>query len=669
MRKKTNKALAILLTVMFILTLLPAMALPAFAAEDDDDDGYEGIVVKVGVPGEELTYEMVVIALAEAGIDRYIHEELFSLIINEGVTGIANDAFKECAGITSVTIPVSVVEIHDSVFCSFFPNLTSIDVAEDNKFYWSIDGVLFNRDMTRLIRFPQAKMINEYIIPEEVIEILPFAFSNCGNLEYVTILDGVESIGYSAFGWSGLTGITLPDSVSSIEAAAFEACGMLAYVDLPNGLTVINDITFVACVSLTDIAIPDSVTSIGYGAFTGSGLTNIIIPDSVTSIGGSAFSNCDGLSSVLIPKSVTFIGSAAFGFNGNLKEINVHPDNAEYASVNGILFTKDLYVLHSVPGGLSGQFVVLSGVTSIAEYAFFGCYHLTEVTITEGVSAVGDYAFIACLSLTNVIFSEDVTTIGYMVFSASANLQSLTFMSLTPPAFDTRGIDPESMYYGFPVVTIYVPASGLSAYTALLGTAFPAHFVVVPIGDSTHKHEYQTSVTDPTCTEQGYTTYTCANCDDSYRGDFTAALGHDFSILIDHKNPTADEEGYDVWGCSRCDETKTVIIPAAWAVTVNGVLIFIKYVDGVARLDLRELEQAQVNTIFNSPGNEIVFDLRAHPLVDIYVEAGWFRDIDKMIVIKTAKGDIAVKTKTLWNNSGKTRAIQIRDGSASIGNI
>jgi len=75
-------------------------------------------------------------------------------------------------------------------------------------------------------------------------------------------------------------------------------------------------------------------------------------------------------------------------------------------------------------------------------------------------------------------------------------------------------------------------------------------------------------VTLPTCTEQGYTTYTCANCSDTRVEDFEAALGHDFSVLVDHKDATPDEDGYDIWKCIRCDETKTVVIPKTGGVTL-----------------------------------------------------------------------------------------------------
>ena len=68
-------------------------------------------------------------------------------------------------------------------------------------------------------------------------------------------------------------------------------------------------------------------------------------------------------------------------------------------------------------------------------------------------------------------------------------------------------------------------------------------------------------VTLPTCTEQGYTTYTCSKCNEIKIEDYTAALDHNFSMLLDHKDATDTEDGYDIWKCTRCDETKTVLIP------------------------------------------------------------------------------------------------------------
>ena len=84
------------------------------------------------------------------------------------------------------------------------------------------------------------------------------------------------------------------------------------------------------------------VTSIGYGAFLYcSGLTSVTIPSGVTSIGDYAFSGCSGLTSVTIPSGVTSIGDYAFAGCSGLTEFVVESGNANYCSLDGVLYDKD----------------------------------------------------------------------------------------------------------------------------------------------------------------------------------------------------------------------------------------------------------------------------------------------------------------------------------------
>lgn len=74
-------------------------------------------------------------------------------------------------------------------------------------------------------------------------------------------------------------------------------------------------------------------------------------------------------------------------------------------------------------------------------------------------------------------------------------------------------------------------------------------------------HEYDKVVTDPTCTEKGYTTYTCKKCGDSYIGDYTEPLGHEFGEWETVQEATEDEAGLEKRTCVRCDEEETREIP------------------------------------------------------------------------------------------------------------
>ena len=208
---------------------------------------------------------------------------LTSVTLGNSVTSIGDVAFYDCSGLTSITIPDSVTSIGYYAFegCT---GLKSINVASDNDCFSSNNGVLFNKEKTELIKYPEGKSETSYTIPNSVTSIGESAFSYCYSLTSITLGNSVTSIGDWAFRvCTGLTSITIPDSVTSI-----------------------GDRAFVDCRSLTSVTLGNSVTSIGGYAFAGcTGLASITIPDSVTSIGGYAFYDCSGL------KDVYYAGSEA----------------------------------------------------------------------------------------------------------------------------------------------------------------------------------------------------------------------------------------------------------------------------------------------------------------------------------------------------------------------
>ncbi|GHT52500.1 hypothetical protein AGMMS49982_12900 [Bacteroidia bacterium] len=303
-----------------------------------------------------------------------------SLIIPNSVTSIGSTAFINCSGLTAVTIPNSVTSIGEDAFrgCS---SLTNINVDAANAQYSSVDGVLYNRNQDTLVLCPQKKS-GALTIPNSVTSIGGRAFSNC----------------------SGLTSITIPNSVTSIGQLAFEYCS-----------------------GLTSITIPNSVTSIGYQAFSGcSGLTSITIPNSVTSIGYQAFSGCSGLTSITIPNSVTSIGGQAFYGCSGLTNINVDAANAQYSSVDGVLYNRNQDTLVLCPQKKSGALTIPNSVTSIESLAFYGCRGLTSVTIGNSVTIIGNSAFNGCSGLTAVTIPNSVTSIGNNAFYGCSGLTAVT---------------------------------------------------------------------------------------------------------------------------------------------------------------------------------------------------------------------------------------------------
>mgnify|MGYP001061392332 FL=1 len=421
-------------------------------------------------------YNLISIAIPDSvtSIDDafYCCSSLTSIMLPEGLTSIGSGTFYGCSNLTSITIPDRVTSIGDSAFI-YCSNLTAINVAEANKFYSSVNGVLFNKDKTKLICYPRSKVDNSYNIPNSVKSIGNDTFLGCNKLTSITIPNSVTSIGERVFaGCSSLTAInvaeankfyssvdgvlfnkdktelicypprkvddsySIPNSVTSIGASAFIYCSNLTNITLPKGVTSIGDSAFCNCLSLTSITIPFGVTSIRNSTFCGcSSLTSIAIPKSVTSIGYGAFCYCQSLTSITIPDSVTSIGDMAFGHCYNLISIAI-PDSV--TSIDDAFYCCSSLTSIMLPEGLtsigSGTFYGCSNLTSIAipesvtsigECAFWGCSSLTNITIPDSVTSIDDCTFENCTSLTSVEIPNSVTSIGNYAFSSCISLTSI----------------------------------------------------------------------------------------------------------------------------------------------------------------------------------------------------------------------------------------------------
>ena len=304
---------------------------------------------------------------------------LTSINIPKEVTIIKESAFYNCEKLTSITIPEGVISIEYNVFngCT---SLEEIEVNIENPNYLSENGVLFNKEKTKIIKYPEGKKdIKEYIIPNEVSSIESLAFKGCSNLTSITIPEGVTNIESSAFqGCSSLININIPEGITNIENATFSGCSSLTNINIPEGVTSIGSLAFQECSNLTSITIPEKVTNIESSAFQGcSNLVNINIPEGITSIKSYTFKGCSKLTNITIPEKVTEIGKSAF---------------SECTSLTNI--------------------IIPEGVTSIGEEAFSKCTNLKDITIPAEVTNIGEKAFNECTNLTNITIPEEVTSIG-----------------------------------------------------------------------------------------------------------------------------------------------------------------------------------------------------------------------------------------------------------------
>lgn len=335
-----------------------------------------------------VTYENVPYSVTGIGETAFYHcDSLLSIVIPEGILYLGEDAFCLCYRLESVFIPATVTRIGGNAFNTCL-SLLSIDVSPDNTNYSSKDGVLFDKDQTKLIRYPAFKE-GDYTIPGTVTSLEKEAFAT-------SLL---------------LTSVTIPNTVTRIPEGAFRECSRMVHIGFPEQLAEIEGWAFYGCRSLKSIDIPTTVTSIGK----------------------VAFMSCDSITSVYIHAGITYLGDTEGDGNGSafsachgLMTINVAPDNPNFCSIEGVLFSKDRKTLWQFPCGRKGGYSIPYGTETISSYALYKSDSLRTVTIPSTVTRVEPLAMGYCHTLDSVIcYAETPPTtnwidhVGNDIFSAS----------------------------------------------------------------------------------------------------------------------------------------------------------------------------------------------------------------------------------------------------------
>ena len=315
---------------------------------------------------------------------------LTSITIPDSVTTISEYAFTNCVSLTSITIPDSVEAIYSSFDnCSALEN---IFVSEENTEYKDIDGNLYSKDGTTLIRYAIGKTNSNFVVPNGVTSIDSFAFD----------------------GGTSLKSVTIPDSV--VIHSSFYNCSALENIFVSEENTKYKDID-------GNLYSKDGTTLIQYAI--GKTDSNFIVPDGVTSIDSFAFDGCTSLESVTIPASVSNIASSAFSGYVSIKNIFVSEENAEYIDIDGNLYSKDGTLIRYAIGKTEPSFIIPEGVTAIGEHAFEYCTSLVYVDIPNSVIEISSRAFSNCSSLVFVAIPNGVTTIEFSAFEYCTSLTSV----------------------------------------------------------------------------------------------------------------------------------------------------------------------------------------------------------------------------------------------------
>ncbi len=246
---------------------------------------------------------------------------LNSITLPSGLTTIEGYAFANCSALLDITIPSTVTFIGDEVFedCSV---LNNIFVDLENPSFTSVDGVLFSKDKTVLVKYPPDKPGDKYTVPNSVKEIGWGAFEAAWNLLDITLPSGITKIGHNAF---------FRTIINSDKSKVYGGCFYLgSYLInatdaemtscvVKEGTTCIADGAFSLCRDLERITLPEGLLVIGENAFSWSAsLKRVYIPKSVTRIERGAFDGCNALETVFYPGTFEDRSKITIGMYNNV---------------------------------------------------------------------------------------------------------------------------------------------------------------------------------------------------------------------------------------------------------------------------------------------------------------------------------------------------------------
>lgn len=318
------------------------------------------------------------------------------------VTGINDYVFENCAGITSVSIPSSIVDIGWFAF-----NGTAF---YDDPSNW-VDNALY---VDNCLLSVKPELTGEtYEIAEGTRVIGAAALAYCSSLTSVTIPSGVISIGGGAFAdCFSLSSVTIPSSVMYISSDAFRKTAL--YNDASNW---VDNVLYV------DNCLIDATQDLS-GAYD--------IAEGTRVIAESAFLGCTNLTSVTVPSSVVNIGPKAFASTDNLTDIQVESGNPAYLSENGILYNADQTVLLRYPEGKKDRTLTIPanlrcfGFSAVDSNSYLNTIEWNAVNFTDfSYNIFPEWPYVSTL-----VIGEGVEHIpAYLCNKFSSSLRSLTIPS------------------------------------------------------------------------------------------------------------------------------------------------------------------------------------------------------------------------------------------------
>ena len=401
--------------------------------------------------------------LEEIGSCAFKWTAIREIVIPDTVKKIGYQAFIDCK-MQSVTIGNGIEEIGAQAFA--YCDFTEVNFKAGGE----VASVVIKGGNSQSGAFYECAALTDITLPASIQKIEAYAFQSCSKLQNIVLSEGLEYIGDYAFPVSSYYPKTvttansdeyLPSTLTYIGKQAFSYTNFKGKLVIPEGVTEIQQSSFTDCYQMTEVVIGDNVTGIGSSAFANCyRLTRVTFGERLANIDSSAYSasfkNCANVVEIYDKTSLNLkSGYASFGGikikNSNFGEVYCHVytpymenngTTSQIGTANGCI-----YYLRPLTGSNAGKVwidilayvgdeenVTLPDYTTLAEnaigctvrgYAFYQCYSVKTVHITEGVTTLSANAFYYCANLETVTFDQ-TTEGGYWNYGTQGVSGTLT---------------------------------------------------------------------------------------------------------------------------------------------------------------------------------------------------------------------------------------------------
>ena len=380
-----------------------------------------------GVVMERATFKDTTIGIFPNAFKN--NNSLEELVLPNNIKYIYEGTFKN-SSITKLVIGDNVEYINmDALKDTLF--LEEIEVSNNNKYYSSLNGILYDKDKTKLLHYPTERNSSEYVMPNTVAEVASYACMNNKYLISLILSSELRIVNsYAFFKCSKLTNITFGEKLEIIGNEAFKYNTELKEIILPSSVKQIGENAFEYAMKVEKLQMPfvskeGTDYSVGY-IFGGiEKIPTTLIRLYILNGDSIKLNSLEGLTNIVeltIPASIENIEHGSLSHSSKLAKLNLM-NNSNYKLVNNVLYTSDEKTLvYYLPTNKNLTYQTLSKTKVIAKHAFKNVSALTTITLNEGLENIEEQAFCEMQQLVKLIIPTTVKITGQDICFVTPNV-------------------------------------------------------------------------------------------------------------------------------------------------------------------------------------------------------------------------------------------------------